>query len=170
MQLDSIRRRRQALKDRSRGFTLMEMLLVLAILVLLMALVGPRILGTQRKSDISATKTQIGMLKAALERYALDLKTFPSTEDGLPALIEPPAKGEGESRWDGPYVDADAIPADPWGHPYQYEYPPSHGKRNFPDIWSWGPDGEDGTEDDVTNWTSASEGREGSAKPAGNRK
>lgn len=159
-----------AVGRRPRGFTLMEMLLVLAILVLLMALVGPRILGTQRKSDIGATKTQIGMLKAALERYALDLKTFPSTEDGLPALIEAPGKGDNESRWDGPYIDADAVPADPWGHPYQYAYPPLHGKRDFPDLWSWGPDGDDGSEDDIVNWNSGGDSKEGTASARTKRK
>lgn len=155
---------------RRSGFTLMEMLLVMAILALLMALVGPRILGSQRKSDIGAAKTQIGMFKAALETYALDIKTFPSTEDGLSALVEEPSqKSGGESRWDGPYIEAEAIPADPWGHPYQYAYPPAHGKRDFPDIWSLGPDGDDGTEDDIVNWTTGDE-KDGASPSRGNRR
>lgn len=155
---------------RARGFTLMEMLLVLAILVLLMALVGPRILGTQRKSDVGAAKTQMGMLKAALEHYALDMKTFPSTEQGLQSLIEAPDEAENKGKWDGPYLDAEAVPADPWSHPYQYQYPPSHGKRDFPDLWSFGPDGSDGTEDDIANWASADDGKEGAVASADSKR
>jgi len=134
------------------GFTLIEMLVVLAILVLLMSMVGPRILGSRKKADISAAKSQIGMLRASLEGYTLDMKDFPSTEQGLVALIEAPADEEAKKKWDGPYISKSSIPKDPWGHDYQYEYPPSHGKDSYPDIWSLGPDGEDNTDDDVVSW------------------
>ncbi len=73
------------------GFTLVEMLVVLGILVVLVSLVAPRIIGSQKKADIKAAKTQIGMIKAALEHYALDTKSYPTTEQGLQALIERPA-------------------------------------------------------------------------------
>jgi general secretion pathway protein G len=148
--------RRSKCWDQRRAFTLMEMLLVLAILVILIGLVGPRILGSQKKADVSAAKTQIGMFKATLERYALDMRRFPSTEEGLVVLAEKPAEEDGAEQWDGPYLDSTDIPKDPWGREYQYEYPPSHGENenhDFPDIWSLGPDGEDGTEDDIVNWT-----------------
>lgn len=138
---------------RRAGFTLMEMLLVLAILVVLMGLVGPRILSSQKKADINTTKTQIGQLKSTLQHYALDMRTFPSTEEGLKALIEEPSDPDAAEKWDGPYLDASELPKDPWGNDYQYEYPPSHGKGDFPDIWSYGPDGQDGTDDDIVNWT-----------------
>jgi general secretion pathway protein G len=130
----------------------MEMLLVLAILVALMALVGPRILGTQKKSDISTAKTQLGLLKAALERYSLDMRTFPKTDQGLTALVEKSADDDKKRQWDGPYLDTAQLPKDPWNNPYHYEFPPKHGKGDFPDLWSAGPDGEDGTEDDIVNW------------------
>jgi general secretion pathway protein G len=139
-------------RSRHSGFTLMEMLVVLAILVLLIAMVGPRILGTQRTADINATKTQIGMLKASLERYALDMKDFPSTEQGLRALVEEPSDSSAAARWDGPYVNSPEIPTDPWGNEYQYEYPPTRGQGDYPDIWSFGPDGNDNTEDDIVSW------------------
>jgi len=137
-----------------RGFTLIEMLVVLAILVLLMSMVGPRILGSREKADISSTKTQIGMFRGSLEQYNLDTRSYPTTEQGLAALVEAPSdEEEGESNWDGPYISKSEIPKDPWGNDFQYEYPPEHGKGDFPDIWSYGPDGEDNTEDDITNWT-----------------
>ncbi len=145
---------------RTRGaFTLMEMLLVLAIIVILLGLVGPRILGSQQKADISAAKAQIGLFKTTLQRYALDMKTFPSTEDGLLVLIEEPSDQDLAAKWDGSYLEGFEIPKDPWGNDYQYEFPPTHGddERDFPDIWSLGPDGEDGTEDDIVNWRTEQE-------------
>jgi general secretion pathway protein G len=151
-----------------RGFTLMEMLVVLAILAALLALIVPRILGTQKKADISATQSQIKLLGGCLQRYALDMKEFPSTEQGLQALVEKPAdlSEAVTGRWDGPYTETGELPEDPWGNPFQYEYPPTHGTVDYPDVWSWGPDGEDGTEDDITSWSKerSEEGRQ--AAPA----
>ncbi len=134
-----------------RGFTLMELLLVMAILVILLGLVAPRFLGTQKKANIGAAKSQIGLFKAPLEMFALDNHSYPNTEQGLAALIEEPDEAESKKTWNGPYLDS-SPPKDPWGHDYQYAYPPSKNKKDFPDIWSLGPDGEDGTEDDVVNW------------------
>lgn len=135
------------------GFTLVEMLVVLAILVLLISMVGPRILGSKQKADISAAKTQIGMLMSALELYIVDMKVYPDTEVGLNALLEDPSTDEEEkSKWDGPYIKKSEIPKDPWGNEYQYEFPGTHTKRKDPEIWSKGPDGQDNTEDDVVSW------------------
>lgn len=133
----------------------MEMLLVLAILVVLMGLVAPRILGTQKKADISTAKTQIGGLKQSLQQYAMEMKTYPSTEEGLLALIEAPTDSDQSGKWQGPYIENTEIPKDPWGNDYQYEFPSTHNEENTdsPDLWSLGPDGEDGTEDDIVNWT-----------------
>jgi len=158
-----------------RGFTLVELLIVMAILVLLVSMVGPRLLGSKAKADISSVKTQIGMFQAALERYAIDMNTFPSKEQGLQALITEPSAdslgGEGDlggdkialegdgsdsegggSSWDGPYVKADKLPKDPWGNQYSYDFPATHNKQGIPDIWSFGPDGQENTEDDITSW------------------
>jgi len=151
---------------RRRGFTLMEVLVVLAILVMLVGMVVPRILGTQKKAAVSAAKTQLGMLKACLERYALDCKTFPSTEQGLQSLLEKPADMDESVAWDGPYINSAELPKDPWGRDYGYEYPPTRGSGDRPDIWSRGPDGEDDTEDDIVSW-SKTEGETGSSSSSG---
>ena len=165
-----------------RGFTLTELLIVMAILVLLVSLIGPRLLGSKQKADVNAVKTQIGMFQSALERYAVDMNKFPSTEEGLSALVAKPgdaggsgsASGESSEAsggdaaaggtaatgtWDGPYLKTESLPKDPWGNNYAYEYPPTHKKINVPDIWSWGPDGQENTEDDIVSWTG--EGAEG---------
>ena len=137
------------------GFTLVEMLIVLGILVLLFAMVVPRFLGSQKKAKIDTTKSQIGMFRAALEYYYLDCDQFPATEQGLEALVAKPADLPDNVTWRGPYVEG-AITRDPWGNPYQYENPPTHGTGDTPDIWSFGPDGEDGTDDDICSWTGGS--------------
>lgn len=144
---------RRTMKHRQarRGFTLMEMLLVMAILVILLGLVAPRFLGTQKKANINAAKAQIGLFKSPLEMYALDMNGYPTTEQGLAALIEAPGDLEDPTKWKSAYLDS-AIPQDPWGHDYQYASPPTRNKNGFPDIWSLGPDGEDGTDDDIGNW------------------
>jgi general secretion pathway protein G len=146
---------------RRTGFTLTEMLIVLAILVMLVALVVPRFLGAQQRADRQTAKAQIELLRGCLERYALDTKRFPTTEQGLQSLLTPPSDMEeqsGMTAWDGPYVNRDEIPLDPWGNEYQYVYPPERGQGDLPDIWSFGPDGEDNTEDDICSWGSPAEG------------
>jgi len=160
-----------------RGFTLTELLIVMAILVLLVSLIGPRLLGSKQKADVNAVRTQIGMFQSALERYAVDMNRFPSTEEGLSALVSKPgdAGGSGSAggesseagggdataagaegaggTWDGPYLKTETLPKDPWGNNYAYEYPPTHNRINVPDIWSWGPDGQENTDDDIVSWT-----------------
>ena len=107
------------------GFTLIEMLVVLAIIVLLAAMVGPRILGQRDKADIQSTVGQIEMFRAALMQYNLDTRTYPSTEEGLVALVEEPADEEdGNSKWSGPYIEKSEIPNAPWGNDYQYQFTP----------------------------------------------
>ena len=135
-----------------RGFTLMEVLIVLAILVMLVGMVAPRFLGAQKQGEIRAAKTQIGLLQSSLEHYASDVKTYPTTEQGLGALISKPSDLEETITYrDGGYLSGD-MPKDPWGQDYHYEYPPTHGTGDRPDIWSNGPDRVEGTDDDVTSW------------------
>jgi general secretion pathway protein G len=135
-----------------RGFTLLELMIVLVILVVLIGMVGPRLLGSQKKADIKTARAQIGNLEAALELYAVDVRSFPATEEGLELLLERPTEEGLARKWDGPYLDDEIVPLDPWENEYLYEYPPSHGKRDFPNIWSAGPDREPDTEDDIVNW------------------
>lgn len=152
-----------------QGFTLTEMLIVLAILVMLVALVVPRFLGAAKKADVQTTATQVGLLQGALERYAVDMKDFPTTEEGLAALMGTPAAAEDSSsistttssNWSGPYLNKDALPKDAWGNEFQYVYPGERGRADLPDLWSLGPDKEDNTEDDICSWSvSSGEGDE----------
>jgi general secretion pathway protein G len=156
---------RRPRKSHRTAFTLVELLIVLGILVLLLSMVVPRFLGSQKKAKIDTTKAQIGMFRAALEHYYLDCNQFPSTEQGLDALMSRPADLPENATWnsDG-YVSA-KIGLDPWGNEYQYEYPPSHGTMDAPDIWSYGPDGEEGTDDDICSW--GNDGGAGSGEGAG---
>lgn len=137
------------------GLTLIELMIVLIILVMLFAIAGPRLLGTQKKADVKGTKTQIGNLESALKMYAVEMRTFPSTEDGLAGLIKAPSDEAKARKWDGPYLDDEVIPADAWGNAFFYEYPPSKGTRDFPNIGSAGEDGEMDTDDDIVNWRGA---------------
>jgi len=141
----------------------MEMLIVLGILVVVFALAAPRFFGAREKANKSAAKVQVMAFTAALEKYNFDTNVFPATEQGLQALVTAPADSEEEeegsaSNWDGPYINKPALPKDPWGNDYQYAYPPERGAGKEPDIWSFGPDGEDNTEDDICTWVSSKEG------------
>jgi general secretion pathway protein G len=130
------------------GFTLMELLVVLAILGLLMSLVGPRVLSQLGGAKTKTAGIQIRDLEQSLEMYKLDVGHFPSTEQGLQALVEKPA---GVVGWNGPYLKSD-VPLDPWNRPYLYKYP---GDRGEVDISSYGQDGSPGGEGedaDVGNW------------------
>ena len=131
-----------------RGFTLMELLVVLAILGLLMSLVGPRVLNQLGGAKTKTAGIQIKDLEQSLEMYKLDVGRFPTTEQGLVALVEKPGNAAG---WNGPYLKSD-VPLDPWKGEYQYRYPGEHGEL---DIFTFGQDGQDGGEgedSDVGNW------------------
>ena len=135
-------------KQRDHGFTLIEMLIVMVILGLLAALVGPRMFGKVGKSRQKAAKAQISLLETTLDTYKLDTGKYPTTEQGLHALR---VKPDGVERWDGPYLPKE-IPLDPWGHVYDYRSPGEHGDY---DITSYGADGASGGQDedeDIVNW------------------
>lgn len=145
--------RRRILRNQApSGFTLVELLIVLGILVMLFAIVGPRVLSQGKKADANLAATQIAAFKPILDFYYIDMKSFPSTEQGLLALYQRPDDLADDAAWDGPYGDGVEVPKDPWGREYRYEYPSTHSERDFPDIWSVGADGEDDTEDDIVNW------------------
>jgi general secretion pathway protein G len=130
------------------GFTLMELLVVLAILGLLMSLVGPRVLNQLGGAKTKTAAIQIKDLEQALEMYKLDVGHFPSNDQGLQALVDKPA---GVVGWNGPYLKSD-VPLDPWKREYHYKYP---GERGELDIFSYGQNGSaggEGEDSDVGNW------------------
>jgi general secretion pathway protein G len=125
-------------RETERGFTLVEMLVVITIIGLIMALVGPRVLGYLSESKVKATKIQIESLSSALDLYYLDNGRYPSSSEGLPALVQRPANA---ASWNGPYLKTGTVPADPWGRPYVYRSPGNHAPY---EIASYGPSGETG--------------------------
>ncbi len=136
-------------KSRRRGgFTLIELLVVMLILGLLAALVGPKLFGKVGKAKIKAAKAQISLIEDALDAFRLDVGRYPTTEEGLQALVEQPS---GVDKWDGPYLKK-KVPKDPWDHDYVYKCPGDHGDY---DLYSLGADGEEGGEGenaDITSW------------------
>ena len=130
------------------GFTLVELLVVMIIIGLLAALVGPRFIRQEEKAKVKAAKAQIELLSTALDTYRLDIGRYPSTEEGLDALLRKPSSAE---KWDGPYLKKD-VPLDPWGKAYVYKSPGDHGSF---DLLSYGADGVSGGEGDnhdIASW------------------
>jgi general secretion pathway protein G len=111
----------ERLAARSAGFTLLELLIVLVIIGLLTALVGPQLLDRLEGSKMTTTETQVRMLKTALDTLRLDIGRYPTTQEGLALLTEPPVDPELRQRWHGPYLEG-ALPNDAWGHPYNYAF------------------------------------------------
>ncbi|HME42709.1 MAG TPA: type II secretion system major pseudopilin GspG [Syntrophorhabdales bacterium] len=137
---------RHHVKD-NRGFTLVELLVVMAIIALLAALVGPKLFPKLGKGKQSAAKAQIELIGQALDQFRLDVGRYPTTQEGLNALMVNP----GVDNWEGPYLKK-TLPPDPWGKPYQYLCPGTHGEY---DLYSYGRDGNpggEGEDKDVTSW------------------
>src|SRR2546422_219277 len=136
-----------------RGFTLIEILVVIIVLGLLAALVGPRILGRVSEAKSATARTQIELLGLALDNYRLDNGSYPTTEQGLAALQEKPMREPIPGNWRGPYLEK-AVPLDPWGRPYIYKSPGEHNPTSH-DLSTLGPDGPPGGDDedaDITSW------------------
>ena len=135
--------------DTQKGFTLLELLVVLGIIAMLAGIVGPQVMKHMGESKTKAAKVQIEDLSATLDMYKLDLGTYPTSEEGLRALIESP---EGAKRWNGPYLSKSKIPLDPWQNEYHYVSPGEHGKF---DLFTFGADnkeGGEGEDQDVVSW------------------
>lgn len=133
--------------NRRRAFTLVELLLVLVILAVLAAVVVPKFTGRSEQARVTAAKTDIHQIETALDAFEVDTGRYPSSDEGLGALVESPSNVK---NWHG-YLKR--IPQDPWGNPYTYRYPGSHNGTGF-DLYSFGPDGREGGSDDITNWDS----------------
>jgi general secretion pathway protein G len=130
--------RRGGRRAQRSGFTLVEMLVVLAILGLVVGLVGPRVLNYLSDSKVKAAQIQMENLASALDLYYLDNGRYPSTDEGLGALVQRPASA---ADWNGPYLKTSGVPKDPWGHEYLYRTP----GQNAPyDVGSLGPEGREG--------------------------
>ena len=124
--------------DGERGFTLVEMLVVITIIGLIMGLIGPRVLNYLSESKVKAAKIQLQSFGSALDLFYLDAGRFPSTAEGLTALVRPTP---GVASWNGPYLRGGNVPNDPWNHSYLYRSPGEHGPY---DIMSYGSDGQEG--------------------------
>lgn len=133
--------------QRSSAFTLIELLLVLVILGVLAAVVVPKFTNRSEQARITAARTDIANIGLVLTTFEVDVGRFPTSDEGIRALIEAPASVQ---KWMGPYLER-GLPSDPWGHPYVYRYPGQHNPSGF-DLYSLGPDGREGT-DDIDNWT-----------------
>lgn len=137
-------------RSRSQAFTLIEIMVVVVILGILAATIIPQFIGTTYDAKVSAAKSNVAELGSALERFSVHMDRYPSSEEGLNALLEPPA--DAGQRWRGPYIKQ--LRNDPWGTPFQYRAPGINNPNSF-DLWSRAADktdGGDGQGADIGNW------------------
>ncbi|SJM95746.1 type II secretion system major pseudopilin GspG [Crenothrix polyspora] len=134
---------------RQTGFTLLELLVVLGIIAMLAGIVGPQVMKHMGESKVKAAKVQIEDLAATLDMYKLDVGSYPTTEQGLVALVESP---EGAGRWNGPYLKKSKIPLDPWQQEYHYVSPGEHGKFDLLSLGADSKEGGEGEDKDLNNW------------------
>ncbi len=137
----------------NRGFTLIEIMVVIVILSLLAVLVGPKIIGRSDDAKVADVKVQIRNIETGLKLYKLDSGIFPSTEQGLEALVVKPTSGTIPKNWKGEgYLESKSIPKDPWGNPYIYLSPSEHGDYELCSEGADGVKGGDGKNADICSW------------------
>jgi general secretion pathway protein G len=144
------RKRRTLARRAERGYTLVEILVVITIIGLIVALVGPRVLNYLGESKVKTAKIQIQSFASALDLFYLDTGRYPLSSEGLSALVQ---RSGGLTAWNGPYLKGGSVPNDPWGKAYAYRSPGEHGPY---DIISFGADGQEGgagTAADITSWS-----------------
>jgi general secretion pathway protein G len=135
-------------RNNRKAFTLIELLLVVVILGILATLVVPKFSGRTEQARISTAKTDVSNLELAIDSYEIDTGKYPTTNQGLSALVKEPSN---VNNWKGPYLKRD-VPKDPWGNAYSYKQPGEHNEYGY-DLYSYGPDGRSGTDDDIINWS-----------------
>jgi len=133
------------------GFTLIEILLVVVIIGMLVTVAAVKFLPQMGTSRIVAARAQMDAYKKGLDLYELNNTFYPSTDQGLAALIAMPTTAPAPGNWRGPYVEGSSIRKDPWGRDYVYKNPGVKNPSGY-DLYSWGPDGVEGNEDDIGNW------------------
>ncbi|MFZ5483289.1 MAG: type II secretion system major pseudopilin GspG [Pseudomonadota bacterium] len=136
-------------RRRQRGFTLIELLVVLVILGLLAALAGPKVIGYLGGAKSDTAQLQIEEFGSALDLYHLEVGRYPSTQEGLQALVQQPS---GVEKWKGPYLKKKDLPKDPWGNDYKYESPGQHGPYDLSSLGADGKEGGDGENKDLVSW------------------
>ncbi|MDD5136191.1 MAG: type II secretion system major pseudopilin GspG [Candidatus Omnitrophica bacterium] len=133
-----------------RAFTLIELMIVVIIIAALAAMIVPRLSGRAEQAKIAVAQSDISAnIATALKLYQLDNGNFPTTEQGLAALLEKPSSEPVPRGWNSPYLEKQ--PVDPWGNVYRYKCPGTNNKTGY-DLYSIGKDGVEGTDDDITNW------------------
>jgi general secretion pathway protein G len=141
-------RRRYSTRPGEQGFTLVEILVVITIIALIMSLVGPRVLSFLGESKVKAAKIQIESLSSALDLYFLDTGRYPSSSEGLNALLQRPGN---TASWNGPYVKGSIVPSDPWGKSYIYRSPGQSGPYQISSLGADGQEGGTGAAADITS-------------------
>jgi general secretion pathway protein G len=142
-------RPRKRINRHQAGFTLVEILVVVTIIGLIMALVGPRVLNYLGESKVKTAKIQIDSFSSALDLFYLDVGRYPQTSEGLAALAQRPGN---IAEWNGPYVRGGVVPNDPWGHPYIFRSPSERGPYEILSLGSDGQEGGNGTATDIASW------------------
>jgi general secretion pathway protein G len=141
-------------KKRQKGFSLIELLIVMVIIGLLASLVGPKMFSKVGKSKQKSAKAQISLFETSLDMYRLDMGKYPATDVGLSALR---VKPDDNDKWDGPYLPKQ-IPLDPWGNPYHYESPSEHGDYEIISYGADGTEGGEGEDQDIVSWKDLEKG------------
>ncbi len=135
----------------SQGFTLVEVMVVLFILLAIASAGVLAIQNVRARANRQTSELFIKNMKAPLDMFQLAVGRYPTTQEGLGALLSAPSTLSDPSKWDGPYVEENVSGVDPWGNPYQYAFPGTHSQSRY-DLWSMGPDGISETDDDIGSW------------------
>jgi general secretion pathway protein G len=143
----SLSRKRSGAARRA-GFTLIEVLLVLVILVILGSIAVPMFTGTAEKANQQAAQVQVNAFETAIDLYHIGMRQYPASLDDL---INAPSDAKQAKRWSGPYLKENRSLVDPWDNPYKYNAKGTKNPGRY-DVWSYGPDGQSGTDDDIGNW------------------